>query len=155
MFEGRDGALYAVSMNQRIHRFDGRRFTAIRPNLSRDVSDPYGPGRLLQDRTGEWWIPGGAGLYRFPRVKRFEELQRVPPKAVYTTRDGLAGDDVGRLFEDSRGDIWIGRWNPTSFVVTRWDRATGAFHRYSDAHGLPAFNRIASFAEDRAGNMWI
>jgi ligand-binding sensor domain-containing protein/signal transduction histidine kinase len=155
VFEGRDGGLYAVSANQYIHRFDGRRFTATQPNLSRDVSGTNGPGKALQDRSGEWWIPGGAGLYRFPRVSRVEQLQHARPKAIYTTRDGLAGDDVFRLFEDSRGDIWIGRRTPTSFVLTRWNRATGSFHRYSDADGLPAFNRISSFAEDRAGNVWI
>jgi ligand-binding sensor domain-containing protein/signal transduction histidine kinase len=155
IFQSRDGDLYAVSINQRIHRFGGRRFKAIRPNLSRDASDPNGPGQAIQDRTGEWWIPGGAGLYRFPRVSHIEQLQHIPPKAIYSTRDGLAGDDVFRLFEDSRGDIWIGRRTPTSVVVTRWDRATGAFHRYSDADGLPAFNRISSFAEDRAGSVWI
>ncbi len=155
VFEGSDGGLYAVSTNQRIHRFDGRRFTAIRPNLSRDLSDPNGPGSALRDRTGEWWIPGQAGLYRFPRVTRFEQLEHVRPKAIFTTRDGLAGDDVFRLFEDSRGDVWIGRRTPTAFVVTRWERARDAFHRYSDADGLPAFNRISSFAEDHAGNVWI
>lgn len=155
VFESRDGGLYAVTTNQHIHRFDGRRFAAIRPNLTRDASNPNGPGKAIQDRTGEWWIPGGAGLYRFPRVSRVEQLQHVQPKAIYTTRDGLAGDDVFRLFEDSRGDIWIGRRTPTSIVVTRWDRATGAFNRYSDADGLPAFNRISSFAEDSAGNVWI
>ena len=32
---------------------------------------------------------------------------RLPPKAIYTTRDGLAGNTILRLFEDSRGDIWI------------------------------------------------
>ena len=155
LFESRDGDLYAVSINQRIHRFDGRRFTATRPNLARDVSDTNGPGKALQDRTGGWWIPGGAGLYRFPSISRVEQLQHARPKAIYTTRDGLAGDDVFRLFEDSRGDIWIGRRTPTSFVATRWDRATGSFHRYSDTDGLPAFNRISSFAEDRAGNVWM
>jgi ligand-binding sensor domain-containing protein/signal transduction histidine kinase len=155
VFESRDGNLYAVSTNQRIHRFDGRRFTATRPNLSRDATETNGPGKVIQDRTGEWWIPGGAGLYRFPSVSRVEQLQHARPQAIYTTRDGLAGDDVFRLFEDSRGDIWIGRRTPTAFVVTRWERATGAFHRYSDADGLPAFNRISSFAEDDAGNVWM
>jgi ligand-binding sensor domain-containing protein len=104
---------------------------------------------------GEWWIPGGAGLYRFPKVEHVEQLARVRPKAIYTTRDGLAGDDVFRLFEDSRGDIWIGRRTPTLSAVTRWDRATGTFHRYSDAEGLPGFNRIYSFAEDHSGNIWM
>ena len=74
-----------------------------------------------------------------------EQLAHVRPKAIYATRDGLAGDDVSRLFEDSRGDIWIGRRLPTSVVLTRWERATGTFHRYSEADGLPAFSRTTAF----------
>ena len=109
----------------------------------------------LQDRAGEWWIPGGAGLYRFPRVANLESLGRVRPKAIYTTRDGLAGDDVNRLFEDSRGDIWIGRTTPTSLALTRWERATGTFYRYSDTDGFPRFSRTTAFGEDHAGNVWI
>src|SRR5262245_41702228 len=144
VFDNAEGDLYAVTSNQRTHRFDGIRFIAVRPNLSRDAADPVGPGTALQDHGGEWWIPGGAGLYRFGRVNRLEQLGHTLPKAIYTTRDGLAGDDVFRLFEDSRGDIWIGRRAPTSSVLTRWERATNTFRTYSDADGLPAFNRIQS-----------
>ncbi len=155
VFENNAGEVHVVSNNQRIHRFDRTRFTAVRPNLVRDVADPVNAGTALQDRSGEWWIPGGAGLYRFPAVKRVEELGRIRPKAIYTSRDGLAGDDVFRLFGDSRGDIWIGRRTPTRLVLTRWEHSTGKFHRYSDADGLPAFSRTMSFAEDPSGNVWI
>ena len=155
VFESRAGDLYAVSSNQRIHRFRGNAFTAVRPNLSEDVAELVNPGLPISDRAGEWWIPAGAGLYRFPKVDDLQELGRVRPKAIYTTRDGLAGDDVFALFEDARGDIWIGRRMPTSSVLTRWERATGTFHRYSDADGLPPFNRTTAFAEDHSGNVWI
>ena len=83
------------------------------------------------------------------------ELGRVRPKAVHTTRDGLAGDDVFALFEDVAGDMWIGRRMPTSSVLTRWERATGTFHRYTDVDGLPPFSRTTAFAEDHSGNVWI
>jgi signal transduction histidine kinase/ligand-binding sensor domain-containing protein len=155
VFESRTGDLFVVSNNQRIHRFDGSRFTAVRPNLSEDVAELVNAALPISDRTGEWWIPGGAGLYRFPRVHDVRELGRVRPKAVHTTRDGLAGDDVFALFEDSRGDMWIGRRMPTSSVLTRWDRSTGTFHRYTDVDGLPPFSRTTAFAEDHSGNVWI
>ena len=155
IFEHRTGELQVITNNQRAHRFDGARFIAVRPNLTEDRAEPVGPGSALHDREGEWWIPGGAGLYRFPRVNRIEDLRRVRPKAIYTTRDGLAGNDVFRLFEDSRGDIWIGRRTPTSAVLSRWDRASGRFHQYSEADNLPSFNRTTAFAEDHAGNVWI
>jgi two-component sensor histidine kinase len=40
-------------------------------------------------------------------------------------------------------------------VLTRWERATETFHRYSDADGLPPFRSAASFCEDGRGNLWI
>jgi ligand-binding sensor domain-containing protein/two-component sensor histidine kinase len=149
------GTIYVVTGGQFIHRFDGTRFSKVRPNLSDDRSDSAGLAIALLDHTGEWWLPGNRGVLRFPRVARLEDLARVPAKAVYTTDDGLAGEDVHRLFEDSRGDIWLGRRIPTSLVLTKWERKTGSFRRYSDSNGLPAFNRTQAIAEDRAGNVWI
>jgi ligand-binding sensor domain-containing protein/signal transduction histidine kinase len=155
VFEDRAGVLHVVTRRPLIHRFDGTRFTAVRPNLSRDELAPESAVPALQDRAGEWWVPGEAGLYRLPRVATHEQLSRVRPKAIYTSRDGLAGDDIFRLFEDSRGDIWIARRTPTRSVLTRWDRATETFHRYFDSDGLPAFSRPLAFAEDRTGSVWV
>jgi ligand-binding sensor domain-containing protein len=153
VFEDDVGVVYAVSLNQRLHRFDGTRFTSVRPNLVLDDTE-ISSGRALRDRAGEWWIAGAAGVYRFPPVTRLEQLARIAPLALYTARDGLAGDDVMEMFEDSRGDIWIARRYPTTQAVTRWDRSTNTFHIYGIADGLPGFNRIVTFAEDGAGNVW-
>ena len=156
VFEDDNGRLRVVTWQQVVHRFDGTRFNAVRPNLSKDrraletaVPVP------LRDRGGEWWVPGEAGLYRFPRVSTDEQLAHVRPKAVYSSRDGLAGDDIFSLFEDSRGDIWIARRSPTRVVLTRWDRASETFHRYTDSDGLPPFQRPITFGEDRTGSVWV
>ena len=76
------------------------------------------------------------------------------------TRDGLTGDRVYYAFEDSRGDIWLGTNPSGQDVVTRWQRATGSFRRYSTADGLRTatdvyFAAARAFAEDAAGNVWI
>jgi signal transduction histidine kinase/ligand-binding sensor domain-containing protein len=155
VFEGQDGELRVVTRRQLIHRFDGTGFTAVRPNLFKDGRTLETAVPALQDRSGEWWVSGEAGLYRFPRVATDEQLSRVGPKAIYTSRDGLAGDDIFSLFEDSRGDIWISRRAPTRIVLTRWDRATETFHRYTDSDGLPAFTRPIAFGEDRSGSVWV
>ena len=89
--------------------FDGKRFISIRPRYPRRIGY-FGWGwnqTVLQDHTGEWWIPTGQGLCRFGRAKSAEQLAGRAPKAVYTVEDGLPGNDIFRLFEDSRGDIWI------------------------------------------------
>ncbi len=96
----------------------------------------------------------GQGLVRYPKLTRREQLTHARPKAIYTTRDGLMGDLIFRIFEDSRGDIWISTINDNQDGLTRWDRATETFHRYSAADGIPQ-GAPTAFCEDRAGNLWI
>jgi signal transduction histidine kinase/ligand-binding sensor domain-containing protein len=155
VFENRAGELRVVVPRQLVHRFDGNRFTAVQPNLSADRREADGLGPAFEDRAGEWWVPGAAGLYRFAAVDTLEQLSRASPKAIYTSRDGLPGEDVFRVLEDSRGDIWIARRAPTGSALTRWQRSTATFHRYSESDGLPAFRRARSIAEDRSGSVWV
>ncbi len=155
IYETRAGELCAISSKWTINRFDGERFTAIRPNLPQRILDgSSGRWVIIQDHLEEWWMATGDGLYRFPKVERLEDLARVSPRAVYTTREGLADSNISRLFEDSRGDIWIGSYNPP-VMLTRWERATGAFHRYTEKEGHPTANWANVFSEDVAGNVWI
>lgn len=155
IFENQASELCVISSKWTINRFDGERFASFRFNLPRRLLESSsGRWRIMQDRAGEWWVATSAGLYRFPKVKRLEDLARLPPSAVYTTRDGLADNYISRLFEDSRGDIWISSFNPP-VMLTRWERATGKFHLYTAADGLPPFNWANVFNEDAAGNLWI
>ena len=155
--ENHDGELYVNSSGWRLSRFDGARFSTVRLRFPKAVSDASwrDVNGILQDHAGEWWIAARQGLFRFPKVNRFEDLARIPPLAVYTTNDGLATSDVTRLFEDSRGDIWIGSWVQAPEPLVRWERATGRFHRYSQADGLRPFVSALVFQEDRAGDIWI
>jgi ligand-binding sensor domain-containing protein/signal transduction histidine kinase len=138
--------------------FNGRRFASIRPKYPETIHYfGWGWSQIaFQDHAGEWWIPTGQGLCRFGRTSRAEQLAGRAPKAVYTTRDGLAGNDIFRLFEDSRGDIWIVNIvDSTGDVLTRWERATGSFHVCTAADGLPKGNGPTAFAEDRSGQLWM
>jgi ligand-binding sensor domain-containing protein len=159
IFENQAGELcvigdYAGALS--INRWDGKRFTIIRPNLPPYISLlSWGWYQIdFQDHTGQWWVPTGEGLCRFPTVNQIEELAQVRPTAVYTTRDGLTSNNIFRLYEDSRGDIWISTISPP-VELTRWERSAGRFHRYSAADGLPAASAPTAFGEDRSGNLWI
>lgn len=153
-FQTRDGNRFAVSNQTRglvIHQFKAGRFSSILPRYPANLRNfGWGWGQIVRvDRAGDWWIATGEGLLRFRNVRSAEELGNSPPANVYTTRDGLAGDDVFRIFEDSRGDIWV---SAPGGGPRRWERATGRFHRYPDSE-FPGF--ATAFAEDRAGNLWI
>jgi ligand-binding sensor domain-containing protein/signal transduction histidine kinase len=135
--------------------FDGKRFTSIRPEYP-DTIHYFGWGSNqvgFQDHAGEWWVPTGQALCRFAKTKGARQLAGRAPKAIYTMRDGLAGNDIFRLFEDSRGDIWISKIDTTRALLTRWERATGVFQSYTAADGPKS--APTAFAEDRSGQVWM
>jgi signal transduction histidine kinase/ligand-binding sensor domain-containing protein len=157
VMRGPDGQLYAVTEGSTLVRLDGERWTAVQPRLPplAGVTGRSRYGAALLDRTGAWWIGTGEGLLRYPPVRRLEDLAAVEPAARYTTADGMAGDVVWHLHEDTRGDIWIATRIPGRQPLTRWERSTGRFHRYGEEAGLPAERAVASFAETSSGILWV
>jgi ligand-binding sensor domain-containing protein len=150
----RNGTLYAARHEFLISRFDGKRFITVKPRLPPQATGFRGRNVLL-DRAGEWWLATRHGVFRFPRVARFARLHAMVPTSVYTDREGLADNDVSGLFEDRQGDIWLAHFAPGDAVLTRWERATGVFHRYSNRYGLRATSSATAFAEDGTGRLWI
>ncbi len=153
-----DVCVFSGSSNGEVflNRFDAGKFAAIRLALPRGIASwSWGWGQnMLQDRSGEWWVPTGQGLVRYPKLRNLEQLRNARPRAIYTTRDGLGGDSVFRLFEDSRGDVWVSTIDAGPSATNRWERSTGQFHRYSKDDGVPQAAPTA-FCEDASGNLWI
>jgi ligand-binding sensor domain-containing protein/signal transduction histidine kinase len=175
-----DGAVVAVTAEPRgawhHNRFDGDRFEAVRFNIPHDDWG-WGWSQLsFQDRDGRWWLPTGQAVYRAPRVARFAQLATAaffkfpspfPPQPFL--RAGRLITDFSdnpfelqawaafRLFQDSRGVVWAGTMNragghETPNELVRWDPATDRFAPFpnDDESFVPM-----SFAEDRAGGVWI
>jgi ligand-binding sensor domain-containing protein/signal transduction histidine kinase len=147
------------SYSPRLGRFGRERFKWFMPdalNKLRTLWGWVGEQVTLQARNGEWWIGTGAGLYRFPAMDVLIGLKTARPLAVYTTRDGLAASQVYRLFEDSRGDIWVSTTDSTTNGLARWEHASGAISDLATVPGLLFREDLArSFAEDSAGNVWV
>jgi len=143
IFEGIDGALYVVTgvHSRYIHRLEGGHFTAVSPKVPGHTAEwdwgGWGWGQThFQDHLGQWWIATGRGLLRYPKVK-FSDLATTTPELI----PGVT--NVFRLYEDSKGDIWISAWSGSG----RWERSSGRFQ--------VLFNIVpTSFREDRAGNLW-
>ena len=159
VFENQRGELCVTSDEGEplINHFDGQRFNAVRLQVPREIkSFGWGWNQItFQDHTGEWWVPTYYGLYRFPHVASIEQLAHTRPKAFYNQQHGeLPGSDVFRLFEDSRGDIWISLAGAVRSLV-RWERATESFHVYAEGEGLPRYSPPTAFREDAAGNLWL
>jgi signal transduction histidine kinase/ligand-binding sensor domain-containing protein len=156
IFENAAGELF-VSFNdgdgRAVSRFNGEKFDLVKPNFS-SKAFYFGSGwrqTVRQDRAGDWWFPTGHGLYRFSRPKRFEDLAQIVPQKIET---GAKGTEVYRLFEDSRGDLWITTIGNTN-ELWRWERKSNTWHDHSQAAGFGKNRLGLSFAEDKSGNLWI
>jgi signal transduction histidine kinase/ligand-binding sensor domain-containing protein len=157
IYVSRSGEIFLPARPRRILRLqENGIFAAVYPSGLTGRS--WGWSNLdFESVDGEWWIAANDGLRRYPKVARFEDLANTPPKKIYTKEDGLHGNEIFILFEDSRGDVWITTDAGGGHdCLARWDRKTDTFVRYfcSDG-GLPSDSGPVSFAEDNYGNVWI
>lgn len=156
IFESSARALFILTTplkNRIISRFTGERFVSRKAGLPVDIGY-HGWGwkhTVRQDSKGSWWIPTGEGLYRSPDGTDFENLS-----AVKLTREdpGHQYSDIFRLFEDSRGDVWIAT-HGTSGELFRWERASGKWINHSVEAGFTDFRVGTAFTEDKTGTVWI
>jgi ligand-binding sensor domain-containing protein/signal transduction histidine kinase len=159
IFEDRAGELCVIGSQAGklfINWLSNGRFTDASPNLSERINYGWGWNQIaFQDHTGEWWVPTDQGVFRFSRASAVDQLRRMRPKAIYTTKNGLTSNQVFRLYEDSRGDIWIGTISPHRDALARWQRATARFQTYSAADGVPQFMAPTVFREEANGTLWI
>src|SRR5712692_8755198 len=144
------------SFHQRFGCFDGQRFNWFQPRAPFYFGWVM-EGVTLQARNGEWWVGSGEGLYRFPASDNLSEIKTSKPLAVYTMKDGLAAQQVFRLFDDSRDNVWISTISASTNGLARWEKATESIRDLGNSPGLPSLkdNLPRSFGEDRAGSVWI
>lgn len=160
VFENKTGEIYLLADHlgegkEPVYRFGDNKFTSVRVKAFSSLKNSgWGTSQVaFQDREGEWWFPTGEGLYRFPKVARIEDLADLKPKHIYTKRDGLPDNEIFRLFEDSRGDVWITTlYNSPS--LSRWSRATDKIE-IIPIEREKEFGGPSAFAEDSDGNIWM
>lgn len=157
IFEDASGNLSVVSGNWILSRFDGWGFISIYPEMPKGVALVWASQGGFLDHTGQWWLHSDKGLARLPKRFVWKEGMAIQPEMIYTRRNGLLRDWTWRLFEDSAGNLWvsINRFANDVTGLVRWERATGSFHSFTEADGLPAGNPVSAFCEDRHGNFWF
>jgi signal transduction histidine kinase/ligand-binding sensor domain-containing protein len=133
-----------------IHRLEGAMFASVVANLPKvDSPVAWGSGQtVIHDREDAWWVPTPTGVYRYRQARRPEGALRARPAPIYT------GREIGRVFEDSRGDVWLAT-EPRSGLLLRWERATGRVVDMTAETGLISSSGFISFCETRDGSMWI
>lgn len=161
IFESKNGELCILSSSVRgdpanLAVENGGRFETVRYGRPPGaMQSGWGWGQFgMQAHDGEWWFPSGDGLYRFASVARARDLNGRMPEFYYDQKSTLGATQIFRIFEDSRGDVWISALNPKN-TLTQWKRSENAFHRWTRAEGwLGEDNAAVEIRETHAGTVW-
>jgi ligand-binding sensor domain-containing protein len=134
VFDDAHGGVWLTSRDGLFRFADGE----FRPAVSRIVNRLGVMQWLCRDREGSLWLGLEAnGLARL-RLSQF---------TVLSTDPGMPSDSMRSVFQDSRGDIWIG----TTVGLSRWSQ--GRITNYGEAEGLP-LTSVSAVGEDRDGIVW-
>jgi signal transduction histidine kinase/ligand-binding sensor domain-containing protein len=99
---------------------------------------------MLQDHLGYIWMGTQSGLVRYDGNKM------ISFPYSHDKPFGFRGMEVGALFEDQHGDIWIGTEN-----LVRFERSTQRFIQYPDKNGSEiGFEFIQFIHQDKKGFIW-
>ncbi|HLL21621.1 MAG TPA: hypothetical protein VK427_05795, partial [Kofleriaceae bacterium] len=143
--------LYPVALDgngHNVHRRDGNRYVPVHPPLPPGCAG-WGWGfrhTIVLARDRRWWWTTSDGVARYPAVSRVDDLATTAGEKLVAP----TGADILRVYEDRRGDVWLSTASTTG--VSRWNRATDTMTAMRD--GWPTSVAL-SYAEDRAGDLWI
>lgn len=143
MLRDRKGNLWFGTMAG-VSRYDGKTFDSVSvpradvPHRSRFNPDlVWG---IAEDRTGNLWFGTDGG-----GARKFDGSTFT----VYTTKDGLAGNNVRCIVPDRAGNIWLGTQDGG---VSRYDGK--AFTTFTEKDGLSS-NDVWTALADTRGNLWF
>lgn len=146
-----EGGIVVVA-GSALYGFDGSRFVAVHPRVlaSHRTGRTGENAAALQDSRGRWWLGTPSGLYRFATGVPLAGLDRATPDAVFSTRNGLPGDQVTALLESRDGSFWIAPGLAGQLARLRVD----TLEVFGTADGLPPA-AISALGEDAHGALWV
>lgn len=111
------------------------------PLVSKDVRS------VLIDNNGYHWFGTDEGM-AFHR--NIVANSKMGWDSLFTSTNGLPGNAVNALFQDSNGDIWIA----TDDGASKYSYESGEFTNLTTVDGL-ADNKVFDIAEDDDGVIWF
>lgn len=96
---------------------------------------------IYRDRTNAMWVASNEGIYK-----------REPDQTTfthYTEKDGLASLFVRSMYQDLKGNLWVGTYGGGLHLFKN-----GRFHALQEQDGL-ASNIVFDIREDTNENLWF
>ncbi|HEX8735711.1 MAG TPA: two-component regulator propeller domain-containing protein [Pyrinomonadaceae bacterium] len=132
-----------------LSRFDGREFTTYQIG---EKDAPPGIEQILETRNGVYWITTTGGLYRFdPKASESAPTNGDGRNVLSVQR---IGDQRGALYEDSRGNLWLGANSLYLIEETGGKFALRKTELNPPEEKWQGFG-ISGFQETRDGSLWI
>lgn len=155
IIQDRYGDLWIGTSGKGLNKYIYKKDIFIRyfhnPDDSTSLSSDLEVTWILEDSEGTIWVClWEGGVNRYDRDKD----QFIHYKHNADDRNSLINNSAHRIFEDSKGYLWIG----TSRGISKYERNKNKFTSYkhspSDKFSL-AGNYINSIVEDKTGRLWI
>ena len=118
---------------------------------------------ILEDRQGTLWFGSfGHGLVKWDKKKqnnKFDFSNAIHYKSDLNNEYSIGSDFVSCLYEDSKGNIWIGGLQGGLNLLIKGkngskDRFITYYHDSNDPTSI-SHNSVFSIHEDKDGNYWI
>lgn len=152
--EGPDGEVVAL-VGSSLFELQGKKFRQLDAKLPAGFNVGWGSRqRMLFDREGGLWLATRQGMLRWFGPDGLHRVERQPPDRVYSLPGGLARRAVMRMFEDSRGDLWIAPEEGAGLQLCRWSRGDDSIDCFGEEEGVPPV-RVRSMVQDTAGQIWV
>ena len=135
LYEDRENNLWATTFaNGRLYRFNRRlnRFDAFDQNLIDLIS-------IIEDQNGALWAGNSHQLIKIDKQNKKHKIFEI-------------GKPVRAIYEDKRGNFWIGSEGGGLILFNRQQGKIAA--RYSDVDGL-SNNAVLNILDDNKGNLWL
>uniref|UniRef100_UPI00286E0D08 sensor histidine kinase n=1 Tax=Flavobacterium sp. TaxID=239 RepID=UPI00286E0D08 len=122
--------------NRGINRYDGKSFSYfLNPSLN------FGS---YKDKSNNLWFGSSEGVIKYDGTSSLR----------FTPAEGIVGNSVWSILEDSRGDKWFGGDRGLTRYQPNADGKSGTFFHYTETEGYVPTTTNA-ILEDKSGNLWF
>ncbi len=150
IYENPGGELFIVHGDWNISRLNGNSFDNAKLRMPENARFVWQSNVAVAGENGAWWALSEIGLYHFSDVKG------NPVKIPAVTQDSK-DTSIFCGYRDSKGVFWFSSRHDLQnrMGLTSYDSNTKEFHNFGEAENYPTDRAAESFAEDRAGNLWL